>query len=229
MKKMATLCSSLAFLLATSAFAGDVVGTIKFEGTPPKLRPHNVDKDAICAKMHKEPLVNEALVLGDGNALANVLVSVKSVKGSFKAPSDAMVVTQEGCKYTPHVFGVMAGQPIKLLNPDGTLHNVHAMPKKNRPFNLSMPKHKKEAVKDFKKAEAPFPIKCDVHPWMGAWVQVFDHPYFSVSGNDGKFKISGLPAGDYELVAWHEKMGEQTAKVKVGADGSVSQDFSFKK
>ena len=94
---------------------------------------------------------------------------------------------------------------------------------------MAMPKFKKEASKKFEKSEAPFAVKCDVHPWMSAWVAVFDHSFFTVTKQDGKFSLAGLPAGTYDVVAWHEKLGEQTASITVGADETKAQDFSFKK
>ena len=70
-------------------------------------------------------------------------------------------------------------------------------------------------------------FKCDVHPWMGAYMGVLDHPFFAVSGADGSFEIDGLPAGDYVIEAWHETLGTQTQSVTVAADGAVGVTFDF--
>ena len=80
----------------------------------------------------------------------------------------------------------------------------------------------------FDKAEAPFKVKCDVHPWMGAFLGVFDHPYFAVTDDSGSYTISGLAPGKYVIEAWHEKLGSQIADITVD-DGGASQDFIFKK
>ena len=98
--------------------------------------------------------------------------------------------------YKPHVMGIMVGQTYRILNSDGILHNVHTLPKINPAFNRAMPATLKEATTTFDKPEAIFQIKCDVHPWMSAYIGVFTHPFFSVTGTDGKFTISGLDAGD---------------------------------
>ena len=124
-------------------------------------------------------------------------------------------------------MGIMVGQSYKILNSDGVLHNVHTLPKINKAFNRAMPATLKEATTTFEKEEAIFQIKCDVHPWMTAYVAAFTHPFFSVTGADGKFTISGLDPGTYEITAWHERMGVQTASVTVGASGSKTQDFKF--
>jgi hypothetical protein len=129
--------------------------------------------------------------------------------------------------YVPHVQGIMVGQAYRILNSDGILHNVHALPKINRAFNRPMPATVKESTATFDKAEAVFQIKCDVHPWMNAYVGAFAHPFFTVTSTDGKYTIPGLDPGTYEITAWHERLGTQTASVTVGATGTKTQDFKF--
>lgn len=218
--------------LANAQGAGTVTGTIKYDGAVPNLPKLDMGADPKCAAKHATPQTSEALVLGAGNTMANVLVSVKSGLPAGKVyptPTEAVVIAQDGCLYKPHVFGVVKGQPLKFLNKDGTLHNVHALPVANRPFNLSMPATMTESPpKDFAKVEDPFKIKCDVHPWMNTWARVLDHPFFSVTKTEGTFAISGLDPGEYEIEAWHEKLGAQTAKVTVAAGGTATADFTFK-
>jgi len=107
------------------------------------------------------------------------------------------------------------------------LHNIHTLPKVNPAFNKGMPPTLKEATTVFAKPEDVFHIKCDVHPWMSAFLAVFTHPFFSVTGTDGKFTISGLDPGTYEVTAWHERLGTQTASITVGANETKSQNFKF--
>jgi len=213
-----------------SSSDSSVTGTIKYSGAVPKMKTLKMDADPKCAAKHSTPVLSESLVLGDGNTMGNVFVRVKSglPAKEYTAPTDPVVISQDGCLYKPHVFGVMKGQSIKFLNKDGTLHNVHALPKVNRPFNISMPATMTESpAKKFVKVEDAFKIKCDVHPWMNSYVAVMAHPYFSVTAKDGKFTISGLPAGTYEIEAWHEKLGTQTASITVGAGEAKTADFSF--
>ena len=167
--------------------------------------------------------------MGEDNTMANVFVYVKSglPDKTYPVPEEPAILDQVGCMYVPHVLGVRAGQTIEIRNSDGTLHNIHAMPKTNRAFNMAMPKTMKKANKVFSKEEFMFPIKCDVHPWMNAWCAVMSHPYFHTTEKDGKFTIEGLEAGTYEIEAWHEKLGTRTQKITVGADDSKTVDFSF--
>jgi plastocyanin len=209
MRPIVSLAAALALGATTLASAGSLTGSVK---------------------KHTTPQPNEALVLGNGNTLGNVLVYVKSglpAGKTFPALKTPVVMDQKGCHYSPHVMGVMVGQPFKVLNSDGLLHNVHALPKVNKQFNMAMPANRTEATETFTKAEGVFTVKCDVHPWMNAYVGVFAHPFFAVTKPDGAFSIAGLPAGSYEIEAWHEKLGTKTGKVTVGADGSGKVDFSF--
>jgi uncharacterized protein (DUF2141 family) len=134
---------------------------------------------------------------------------------------------QKGCHYEPHVFGIQVGQPFKILNSDGILHNVHALPKINKPFNKAMPATVTETTTKFDKDEGLFQIKCDVHPWMTAYAAVLTHPFYSVTSKDGKFTIQNLDPGTYQIEAWHEKLGTQKATVTVGASDTKTQDFKF--
>ena len=214
----------------STVMAAGVSGVIKFEGTPPQMNPINMAADPVCHKAHSKPVLAETLVLGPGQTMANIFVRVKKGLPSGKTypvPTKPVVVSQKGCQYNPHVIGVMAGQGINFMNPDGILHNVHAFPKINRPFNLAMPPAIKEKEKKFRKSETMFPVKCDVHPWMQSWVGVMDHPFFSVTGKDGKYKIDGLDAGTYEIEAWHEKLGTMTQSITLGASDQKSLNFAF--
>jgi plastocyanin len=211
--------------------ASTISGTVTFDGKAPNLKPLAMDADPACAKKHAgHPAPNEALVLGSGNTMANIMVFVS--KGlpagkTYPAPKTPVVIDQNGCQYKPHVMGIMVGQPYKILNSDGVLHNIHTLPTINKQFNKGMPATITEVSTSFDKPEAMFHIKCDVHPWMSAFLGVFSHPFFSVTGTDGKFTISGLDPGTYEITAWHEKLAPKTVTITVGANDKKTQDFKF--
>lgn len=225
-----TLLATALLLLtgATALSAGSVTGKVTFDGTVPRLRPIDMNADPACAAKHDGPVTSDILVLGDGNAMSYVFVKVKDAPASDAAvPSTPVVIDQVGCRYDPHVVALRAGQSLLFKNSDGVLHNVHGLPKANREFNIGMPPTLKEKAVTLNEPEL-FDVKCDVHPWMKAYVAVMSHPYFAVTGSNGTFKIDGLPAGSYEIEAWHERLGTQTAKVTVPASGSATADFSFK-
>ena len=215
----------------TFGFAGDIQGKITFDGKAPKMKSLRMDADPVCVANNEVAPRKEWLILDENNGLKNVLVFVKespsnSLSDDYSPPENPAVIDQNGCVYVPHVLGVMVGQDLDILNSDGTLHNIHALPKVNKEFNKAMPRSKKRMTVQFDKSEAPFKVKCDVHPWMGAFLGVFDHPYFAVTNDDGSYVISGLGPGDYVIEAWHEKLGSQTANVTVGDSAA---NFTFKK
>ncbi|MBM3771221.1 MAG: hypothetical protein FJW27_08035 [Acidimicrobiia bacterium] len=210
--------------------ASTVTGTITFAGKAPNLRPLAMDADPACAKKHSGPVPAEMLVMGSGNAMANIIVWVSKglpAAKTYPAPKTPVTLDQNGCVYVPHAMGIMVGQPYRILNSDGVLHNIHTLPKVNASFNRAMPANLKETSTQFDKAEAIFQVKCDVHPWMSAYIGVFTHPFFSVTGTDGKFTIANLDAGTYEITAWHERLGIQAASVTVSGSDTKTQDFKF--
>lgn len=228
-----TCCLLVILMMAFAAQAGTIKGTILFEGKVPKLKPTPMDADPICHAKHDGPVPSERLVLGEGQTLANVFIHVKNPpKKTYKTPEEPVVVSQKGCIYTPHVLGVMVNQPFRILNEDGTLHNVHVLPKINKEFNRAMPKFKKvlDLADGFDKPEFMFFMKCDVHTWMGAWISVMTHPYFATTTTDGTYEIKDLPPGEYQLEVWHESraLKTQTHKVKIaGPDDVQVADFTW--
>ena len=192
---------------APSAPIGSAVisGAISFDGEAPAQSRVRLDAD--CSALHEGVVMSDAVMISDGK-LGNVFVYVKEgLEGhTFTPPAEPVVFDQKGCMYMPHVFGVQVGQTVKILNSDPFLHNINAQAETNRPFNFGMPKQGDERERSFRVPEIMVKIKCDVHPWMGAYAGVVAHPFFATSGMDGSFSIEGLPAGEYVLEAWHENL-----------------------
>ena len=228
--------SLAAALLAAAVWPGAVLaatvtGTVTFDGKAPALKPLAMDAEPVCHKMHAgKPVANEMLVLGSGNTMGNIMVWIS--KGlpagkTYPAPKTPVTLDQKGCQYVPHVAGIMVGQTYRILNSDGILHDIHTLPKINPAFNRGQPATVKEMTTSFPKPAVMLQVKCDVHPWMNAYIGVFTHPFFSVTGPDGKFTISNLEAGTYEISAWHERLGTQTASLTVTASDAKMQNFKF--
>ena len=214
--------------LTGHALSGDVAGKVSFEGTVPKPARLMMNADPVCMKQHKEAVFGEEVVVNKNGTLKNVLIYVKDGLGSkkFDPPAQKVIFDQKGCQYTPHVLGIQAGQELEVVNSDPTLHNVHSLSKENPQFNVAQPKQGMKMIRKFDKPES-FKVKCEVHTWMGAYIGVFNHPFYAVTRDDGTFSMKNLPAGEYTIEAWHEKYGTQTMKVKVGATGATSADFKF--
>ena len=205
-----------------------ITGTVTFAGEPPNLPPIEMAADPDCAGMHTEPVQAQTLVLGEGNSMGNIFVQVKDTfaQGDYPPPSVPVVIDQQGCMYDPHVVGMLAGQPLQFWNSDGILHNVHGTPQQNREFNLGMPGSRTEASVELNTPELYVPVKCDVHPWMSAYVAVMTHPYFDVTEDDGRYEIT-VPPGTYTVEAWHERLGTQTSEITVADGETASVDFEL--
>jgi len=206
-----------------------IKGKAIFKGDVDKYKrtPLDTGKDANCAKK----IGSEDVIIDKDNTpptLRNVLVSIKEGLGDrkFTAPTTPAILDQNGCQYTPHILPVMEGQEVTIRNSDPTNHNIHFLPKINEEVNKTQPKQNMED-KIKLKTEAPFKVKCDVHPWMGMHIAVFNHPFFAVTDKTGAFEIKGLPPGKYVVEAWHEKFGPMTQSVEVTSGGTQTADFTF--
>jgi hypothetical protein len=204
-----TILAGLTILAqAPTASAASISGTVRYEGdSVPKMKPIDMGKEEKCHASYSEAPLSEMIVIGGDKTFENVFVRV--IGGlpedkEYPVPEEPIIVDQLGCRYIPHVFGIQVDQKLKVLNSDGVLHNVNAKPKKMRPFNKAMPPAMTEFERAFNRAEFPFELKCDVHAWMGAYVGVMAHPFFSVTGKGGQYEISGLDAGTYEIEIWQE-------------------------
>jgi len=208
------------------AVAATISGMVMFEGTPMPATAIDMDDEPTCAEKYTSAPMTEEAVVTDGH-LANVFVYVKEgLSGDFPVPSAAVVLDQDGCRYDPHVVGIMAGQDLTIRNSDGLLHNINTQSTANRSFNISQPRSM-ESNRDFRSMEIMIPVKCDVHGWMTSYIGVVDHPYFAVTGTDGSYTIPNLPPGEYVIEAWHEVYGTQTFPVTVGAQETGDASFTF--
>lgn len=210
--------------------AGKITGKISFKGVPPEPSKIRMSADPRCMQANPNGIERKQ-VEGTGGGLANVIVSIKTpVKGTAAPKTAPVLLDQMGCMYTPSAIALQVGQPLKIRNSDETLHNVHPRPLVNAGFNIGQPRKGMETEKKFDKAETFFPVSCDVHPWMRSYIAVFDHPFFTLTKEDGTFEIPSVPPGEYEIEATHPTLKTMTGKVvvKAGAAGTLDLTFTLK-
>ena len=198
-----------------------VAGIVSFEGTVPE--PRIVGVGEYCGDVP-----DTTLVVNDDNGLKNVLVYLDGAPASTGAGRETAELDQQGCLFVPRTLGVQVGQPFEIVNGDPTRHNVRFNPDRNERQNLVFATggERESVVFDRPESDA-FGVKCDIHPWMAANVRVFDHPFYATTDESGRYEIGRVPAGDYELVAWHELLGERREPVMVADAGVVAADVVF--
>jgi hypothetical protein len=213
---------------------GSIHGFVKLSGAA-ELPPVEVvkDNDKGCGDKQRP---SERLVFDkDSLGVGNVVVTIKAIDAGKDWPEDmrkeerTALIDQKGCRYLPHVQVIRSKTQVAVANDDRADHNIHGFKRtmKDTQFNFSSePGTKKDDVEQaFLEEPALYIVKCDIHPWMSAYVHVVENPYFaktSETATDGRkpgeFVIDGVPPGEYVLVVWKEGMIE----TPVVADGKIS-------
>jgi hypothetical protein len=228
MKQFCLLIAVASISVAATAHA-QVTGTATLLGDAPKPVEIDMTGMADCMSLHTDPIYEPTLIVSEKKEIKNVVITIKPVSDTplpkSDIPKSPAVLDQKGCQYEPHI---RVGQPIEVHNDDPLMHNVHSKAETNPDFNLIQAS--KGAVDKIPALTAieTFAVKCDVHPWMSAWVIVTDNAFVAVTDDHGAFTLpAGLPDGGYTVHAWHEKLGDMDAKVTV-KDGKGSVSFAFK-
>ncbi len=218
----------LLLLLPSLALAGELRGVVALDGAAPALQATPVGKDASsCGTEQPDPSVR----IGAGGKLADVVVYLALPPG-FPRPAAVQQrhkLDQQGCRFYPHVIAARQGDLLVAENSDPVFHNVRGtLGGKKTTFNVVMPRKGQQSEVALTTAGV-IRAQCDAgHPWMSAYLHVFDHPYFAVSGADGAYRLTGIPAGRYTLRAIHERFGEQAHTVVVPAEGVATFDLTVR-
>ncbi len=211
--------------------SGTIVGSVTFEGTPPKpetLSTAGTDHE-VC---HAKDIPREDLVVSAAGGIKWAVASLKKMKRGKAFPVESaeapIVLSQVGCRFVPHLVLVPAGRTLQVQNNDGVLHNVHVKARRNNPLNKAMPGSQKTMDLTFKRPDR-MPVSCDVHSWMKGWIIATDSPYHEVTDDAGAFRIDQVPPGVHTLEIWHETLGKQSREVEVSAGSEMRVDFKMKK
>ena len=203
--------------------------TVAFDGDAPEPEPLDLRTDAYCRKLK---VTDPSVIVNDDDTLRNVVVRLQGVDGKYEPnPEHRVTIGQDKCLFVPRVQVAMRGEKMAVTNDDPTLHNVHAFkgPNDESWFNLVQPKSAPAIVKKLD-IDDRTRVRCDIHPWMDAWVFVADHPFQGVSGQAGPVVLRDVPARGkpYHLVTWHERYGtkEATVRVEGGKTAKVTVRYS---
>lgn len=206
----------------------DVKGVVSFDGTPPQGKKLNLP--AGCQKPGEGAVYSNEVSVTNGK-VENVLVRVikgQEGKDPGPVPTTEVELDQRGCIYHPRVAAARVGQKVTFINSDPIFHNVRSVTKENQKFNMAMPKKNQRETKVFNKPEIFLQAKCSVHPWMGAYVAIMDHPFYDVTDTKGEFTLPKLPVGHYTIEAWHEVFGTTTQEIDVTDQGVTELALKFK-
>lgn len=195
---------------APSAPTGTGWATLKgqfvYDGDPPAMPPYNVTKEQdICTIGGKAPLQEKLVVAPDTKAIKNVIVFLRDasrIHESANPKTDSIDFDQKECKFLSHVAAVTVGQTLNIKNSDNTGHNTNIV---GAGFNQLIPAGGAIPYKIQKEFQVPNQVTCSIHPWMTAYLLPRKNGYFAITGDDGKFEIANVPAGEpLEFQVWHE-------------------------
>lgn len=200
---------------------------MRLDGVAPQPALVRMDGDAACGGAGEAAPAGDVLVRGGRIENAFVYVAAGLEARVFDEPREPVVIEQRSCAYRPRIVGAETGQEIVFVNDDPTLHNVRTMPQLSSAVNFGMSARGERRSIRIAKSEVMVQVRCDVHPWMRAYLGVLDHPYFALTGRDGAFRLANLPPGDYTIAVWHERLGRASRKTTVPSKGEARVDFTL--
>lgn len=205
---------------------GTIAGKISFSGSPPVNPVHNITQDVdYCGAS----ITADYYVIDANGGLKNAVIIIENIsKGKAYDKKGIIPFENIKCVFEPHVSVGVKGQKLGIVSRDSILHNTHLYhgPKERTLYNIAIPFKDKIIKKKLKKTGKVI-VKCDAHDWMLGYVYVADHPYLTISAADGSFELKDVPAGDYQVKIWHERLGEIIHAVSVTAGGTASLNHSF--
>jgi hypothetical protein len=184
---------------------GTIKGTVKWQGALPHLVPSEIDKDVeVCDPLGQKHRDLERLLVSSNGGIANTVVFLRKVtRGkAMDLPLQRRSLNQKSCRYEPHLLLVPVQATLTVKSSDPLLHTVHMSG--NADYNLPFTTEGQEITRPMPR-EGVVSLRCNAgHVWMNGEMIVAKHPYYSVTDENGNFELTGVPPGNYEIVAWHE-------------------------
>ena len=214
-----------AYDAGTVTGGASITGKVVFNGTPSTRKVIPTKDIEVCGGPYEETLVQ----VGPDKSVQNAVVYLADIAKGKAWPAEAKKpqINNNKCKFEPNIQVTRVGG-LDVVNSDPMLHNTHGYYGKRTVFNLALPNQGQRIP-----VELPRPgevrIDCDAHGWMEGWVYVVDNPYYAVTGAEGKFTISDVPAGTYKLVAHQPFTGPNEQTVTVAAGKSSDLNIELKK
>ena len=209
-------------------------GRITVDGDFPVLAPlvqagDPAIKDEICTE---SAVPNESVIVSEDGGLRDVFVYAKAVPDGIEVPAppeEPEQLDQEKCRFIPQALVFRVGQPLQMINSDPVAHNVRTASFFRDPLNqIISPNDQVGIMAEYERAErVPVQTKCDIHTWMLAWHLPVEHPWAVVSSEDGTFVIDNLPAGEWEFIIWHGKVGYVNRSVEFSAAAGEVVEMDF--
>jgi hypothetical protein len=203
---------------------GSLIGTVWLGGAYEKPARLKVFKNRdFCGPS----VVNESLLVNRDGGVQNVIVVLRPTDRHARAQPLSIILDNRNCTFTPHVQVATVGSELRLKNSDPILHAVHARLGQETLFNVGLPRWR-QVTKTLTRSGI-VRINCDVlHTWMSAVIVVTESPHYAVTDQQGRFIIERLPAGEYEMETWHEKLGSINRRFMVLQSAETSVDVVYR-
>jgi hypothetical protein len=222
---MTILAPAFAYDAGTVTGGGTIEGKVIYNGAVPtrKIIP-NKDIE-VCGGIRDEPLID----VGPDKAVKDAVVYLVQVaKGkAWPAAGKPPELDNIKCRFVPNVQVIPAG-PLDVVNKDPVLHNTHGYYGNRTAFNMALPNEGQRIPTELTRA-GTVRVDCDAHGWMEGWIYVVDNPYYAVTGDDGKFSITDVPPGTYNLVAIQSYTGPVQQSVTVASGKPTTLTVELKK
>lgn len=216
---------------------GTLSGQILVEGKVPAAAKADVNKDQAVCLADGNVIFDQSLVVGPNSELQGAFVmlllkpreEIKIHPDLQTPPTEAVELDNNKCVFVPPTLAIRTGQTLIMKNSDAAGHNCNVA-SFNNAINVNLPPNSQTPHKFEKSDKVPAVVKCDIHPWMVAYLLIRDDPYFAVTDAEGKFNIEKIPAGKWTFQFWHSRCGymkdlQQGGKAFAGRRGEVEVEI----